>query len=1098
MKLNVTLAFLLFSLIFQQTLSAQCNGQTYCTVAGDSGLEWMESFEMGAINNVTGDDGGYADYTNLTTDITLGQTVPFTCAPGYPGGSFTEVFQIWIDFNNDGDFEDAGEEVYLSGGTTTPVSGTFLVPINATPGPTTMRVMMSYLNASGPCEPMQFDDGETEDYCVNILEGNGCYQTPLTISDITDSDALASWLMVDDAESYTIRFREVGTTDWMELTTTDISITLPLEGCTIYEAQIETVCGGGLSSDFSFSTEFLTFGCGNCLDFNYCTIDNANTFNAHIENVTLNTMNSTTGDDEGYGDYTGPTVTSIEQGLFYDITTTVINLGYNDDQWYAAYIDFNADGDFDDPFELIMNSGDNLEDLSYTQTFTVPPTAVVGSSRLRVMVQNNNFNDLPTDPCVQFLNGEVEDYCIEITEGTGCYLPLETAIVDNQGSTVTVGWETGLDAESFTIRYRLAGSTTWTEVPGFTGNSAELTGLEECAIYEFQIQTICEGGDMTIWSNTISFLTFGCGNCLDLTYCEIEDANTFNAHIENITLNTMNSTTGDDNGYGDYTGPIVTSLEQGLFYDITTTVINTGYNNTQWYAAYIDFNADGDFDDPFEMIMNSGENLTDLSYTQNFPVPPTAVVGSSRMRVIVQNNNFNDQPTDPCIAFLNGEAEDYCIEITEGTGCYLPLETAVIDNIGESIVIGWEEGLSAESFTIRYREIGTTTWTELTGITGNTYELLGLEECNEYEFQIRTICGNDMSGWSSSYMVRTFGCGACFDFAYCETTANNSNDDFIGSVVFGDLDNVSGNNGGYIDFADDFGLVVRPDSSYNMVLTPEWPGFMFNVGWRVWIDFNQDGVFDNDTEIIFEAAASTDIQMTTVTIPSDVEFGLTKMRISMKEGILAESCETFGFGEVEDYCVTVLPTVLPCLQPLNVDTTNVQAGSVNFIWEADQYENAIGYIVRFKEVDTDDWMEFSTNQPAFYASGLTICTDYEYQVRSVCPQDFSDNTESFFFKTACVSSTEDLYSSDNITTLNVYPNPFTDRIQLDFELQKQSNVSVRLVNTNGQLIQIQELDNLGVGQHNIQFVQPELPAGMYMIQIATDEEVVIRKVVKQG
>ena len=62
-------------------------------------------------------------------------------------------------------------------------------------------------------------------------------------------------------------------------------------------------------------------------------------------------------------------------------------------------------------------------------------------------------------------------------------------------------------------------------------------------------------------------------------------------------------------------------------------------------------------------------------------------------------------------------------------------------------------------------------------ITGNTYELMGLEECNEYEFQIRSECDNSMSGWSNSYNVRTFGCGACFDFTYCETTSNNSNDD---------------------------------------------------------------------------------------------------------------------------------------------------------------------------------------------------------------------------------------------------------------------------------------------------------------------------------
>lgn len=848
MKLNFTFLFICLSFLFHNQAYAACNGLTYCASSGGTVDEWIENFEMGSISNLSGDNGGYMDFTpTFTTDITLGQIVTFTCTPGYDGTMFNEVFRIWIDFNADGDFDDAGELIFESDPVNTAVSGSFSVPINATTGVTGMRVTMRFNSPEEPCTET-FTFGEVEDYCVNILEGNGCYQTPLTIGSITDMGAIASWLEVDDAESYNLRYREVGTTPWMEVNVMgSTSVAIDLQGCTIYEAQIETLCPNGLSSE------------------------------------------------------------------------------------YGALVEF---------------------------------------------------------------------------------------------------------------------------------------------------------------------LTFGCGNCLDLTYCEVGDPSSNFSFIESVELNTLNNVSGDDGGYGDFTGPVVASLEQGITYDMTVTEGSNIDNFDRWYTAYIDFNADGDFDDPFEMVMNSEEANLDAFYNQGFPVPPTAVVGTTRLRVIIQN--FAGAPTNPCPAFLTGEIEDYCVEITEGSGCYLPLETAVVLNLGESIVIGWEVGLSAESFSIQYREMGSPTWIEINDIPGDasTYELTGLDECTDYEFQIKTNCVGISSVYSNTYSVRTFGCGACFDFTYCESIATSSNDDHIEAVSIGSLNNVSGNNGGYINFEDQFELILNQDSTYDLELTPMWPGFMFSVSWRVWIDFNADGDFDELDELVFEAPASTNVQTSTVTIPSDAAFGLTKMRVQMKEGLPVESCAGFTFGEVEDYCVRIQPLVLPCLFPENLDVDMVTQTSAQLIWELDFYETAIGYIIRYKAVDETEWSdELSTNDPEFLAVELDFCRDYEYQVRAVCPQDFSEYTESFVFSTSCISSTDDI-DNKNVSALNIYPNPFSDRVQLDFELKQSADVTVELLNVSGKLIQIQQLDNLGSGTHQTAIVQTDLSAGMYIIRLSTADEVMMRKVIK--
>lgn len=577
--------------------------------------------------------------------------------------------------------------------------------------------------------------------------------------------------------------------------------------------------------------------------------------------------------------------------------------------------------------------------------------------------------------------------------------------------------------------------------------------------------------------------------CNGLTYCApLGDSGL--EWIESFEMGSINNTSGNSNGYGDFTDQS-TDITKGLFESFTCTPGYPGSSFTEVFTVWIDFNSDGDFNDAGEQIFQSEQ--TQVAVSGSFLVPADAVVGNTTMRVRMDYLSAND----PCENSGNqdGEVEDYCVNILAGNGCYLSLLN--ISDVTETTALAsWAAITDAESYNVQFREIGTMAWTTINSVTAST--TIDLLECTLYEAQLETVCaGGVTSGYGPIVEFITFGCGACYDFSYCEAFANSSAFDFIGAVSFGSMNNVSGDNGGYIDFSDDFGLTVRPDSTYDLVLTPEWPGGIFDVAWSVYIDYNADGDFDDANELVFSALASGDIQTTTVTVPLDATFGLTKMRVIMRESVVSEACEIYTWGEVEDYCITILPSVLPCLVPLNLDTTNVTDQSVEMIWEMDQYELAIGYIIRFKEVVETDWMEFSTEDPTYTAYGLTLCTDYEFQVRTVCPQDFSEYTESFLYSTSCVSSTEDLTKSENINALNVYPNPFSDQISVDFELKKSSNVTIKMTNLSGQLLQLQELDNLGEGNHHAEFQPTGLAAGMYIIQVATEDEVVIRKVVKK-
>jgi hypothetical protein len=119
------------------------------------------------INNLSGNNGGYGNFTSLSTNLVRGTSNTITITPGWTSTVFSEAYRVWIDYNRDGDFLDAGEQVFNRNRTTaTPISGNFTVPTTALLGATRMRVSMKYNASPTSCEI--FTDGEVEDYTVNI------------------------------------------------------------------------------------------------------------------------------------------------------------------------------------------------------------------------------------------------------------------------------------------------------------------------------------------------------------------------------------------------------------------------------------------------------------------------------------------------------------------------------------------------------------------------------------------------------------------------------------------------------------------------------------------------------------------------------------------------------------------------------------------------------------------------------------------------------------------------------------------------------------------------------------------------------------------
>jgi chitodextrinase len=151
------------------SVTTLANTIAYCTSQGTSTAdERIGKVVLGTISNTSTGTAGYENFTALSTNLVRSTANTITVTPFWVTTTkYKEGYAVFIDYNKNGVFTDAGETVWTkAASTTTPVSGTFTVPATATLGATRMRVSMKYNAIPTSCETLSF--GQVEDYTVNI------------------------------------------------------------------------------------------------------------------------------------------------------------------------------------------------------------------------------------------------------------------------------------------------------------------------------------------------------------------------------------------------------------------------------------------------------------------------------------------------------------------------------------------------------------------------------------------------------------------------------------------------------------------------------------------------------------------------------------------------------------------------------------------------------------------------------------------------------------------------------------------------------------------------------------------------------------------
>jgi len=158
---------------------------------------------------------------------------------------------------------------------------------------------------------------------------------------------------------------------------------------------------------------------------------------------------------------------------------------------------------------------------------------------------------------------------------------------------------------------------------------------------------------------------------------------------------------------------------------------------------------------------------------------------------------------------------------------------------------------------------------------------------------------------------------------YCTSSGDNNSYEWIAGVHIGSMSNTSGASG-YSDFTSQT-LSVSANDTVSVSLTPGFSGSSYTESWKIWIDYNLDGDFEDSGEEVLSKSGSSTVSGS-FTVPGSAS-GETRMRVSMSYGSAPPYCGTFSYGEVEDYTVDIGGGV-------QTYTLNVISGSGDGSYEA--------------------------------------------------------------------------------------------------------------------------------------------------------------------
>ncbi|MBN1112440.1 MAG: fibronectin type III domain-containing protein [Bacteroidales bacterium] len=427
-----------------------------------------------------------------------------------------------------------------------------------------------------------------------------------------------------------------------------------------------------------------------------------------------------------------------------------------------------------------------------------------------------------------------------------------------------------------------------------TATSYNVTGLAASTAYSFYVKAKDAAGNISVASSTINVTT----DVIVASYCESKGNDYSYEWISSVKIGSFVNTSAG-NGYSDFTNKVINLTKgEAVNVELIPAFKSTAYN--EYWKIWVDLNGDKDFDDAGELVFDAG-SLSKTTVTGSLTIPTGATATTTRMRVSMKYNAAQTV----CEAFGYGEVEDYTVN----------LSTAIVDTQAPTVPAGLvATNVTTSSATISWN--GSTDNVAVTGydvykdgsLLGTTattsYNVTGLVKTTTYAFTVKAkdAAGN-ISAASNALNVTTL----TPQLDYCASNGKNSSYEWIDLVQLAEINNATGDDSGYKDYTAQTATIAI-GSTERVTVSCGFKSSTYTEFWNVWIDYNQDGVFADSEKVMTGSSSSSANLYNDFNVPTDAALGNTRMRVSMKYNADGTSCESFSYGEVEDYTVNIVAT----------------------------------------------------------------------------------------------------------------------------------------------------------------------------------------------
>jgi hypothetical protein len=212
-------------------------------------------------------------------------------------------------------------------------------------------------------------------------------------------------------------------------------------------------------------------------------------------------------------------------------------------------------------------------------------------------------------------------------------------------------------------------------------------------------------------------------------------------------------------------------------------------------------------------------------------------------------------------------------------------------------------------------------------------------------------------------------------------------------------------------------------------------------------------------------------------------------------GVSTTGVDPCNVGEENEIVYIEMPVsdlgVGACPSPVSPTVFNITATHVNVAW--DEVNAALGYKIIYHPAGSNVGLNAKSVVNSKLLKNLTPDTKYKWAVKSMCsnaPLVASLYVPGPDFTTPPLKLGESVTASGDV---EVFPNPASDIATISFSLDEPSSVMIRLMDMNGKVMR--EIANAIYleGTHQVSFTSSQQSAGVYLLQVIKNDEVVSKK-----